>query len=326
VPPNRKELMKNVRKRPHGTMLFLGLIAALATCLAVAAPARAADPVVAFGPITIANDTAKLSGNVGLSPATVADLMINGQPIGVGTDGRFTANVDLHGKAAVAVSYRNPLTGQVTTLSVPIADLAGLNLPQLPNTIDGGPVTFAGQVLNRDQLVGLKVNGVDVLDLVQPDGSLLVPLDQATKTITTVLTDINGNTTTNTFRVLELFTTPLGTAVSARTATGIRISSMRFFKKGAQRTHRLKLKVVVRDQNGYLVRGLKVQTRSVPGGKLRAGKYTLRTGKAGRATFNLKPKARVFGKRLTMKASTSNQISKAQKKKSVRLPQRAGRH
>ncbi|HYM63240.1 MAG TPA: hypothetical protein VES61_01035 [Gaiellaceae bacterium] len=319
--------MKNVRKRPHSTMLFFGLVAALATCLAVAAPAaRAADPIVAFGPVTVANDTAKLSGNVGLSPATVADLMINGQPVGIGTDGRFTANVDLHGKAAVAVSFRNPVTGQVTNLSVPIADLAGLNLPRLPNTIDGGPVTFAGQVLNRDQLVGLKVNGVDVLDLVQPDGSLLVPLAEATKTITTVLTDRNGNTTTNTFRVLELSTTPLGTAISARTATGIRVSSMKYFKKGSQRTHQVKLKVVVRDQNGYLVRGLKVRTQSVPGGKLRAGKYTLRTGKAGRATFSLKPKARVFGKRLTMKASASNQLSKAQMKKSTRLPRRTGRH
>jgi hypothetical protein len=101
---------------------------------------------------------------------------------------------------------------------------------------------------------------------------------------------------------------------------------MRFFKKGAQRTHRVKMKIVVRDQNGYLVRGLKVRAQSVPGGKLRAGKYTLRTGKAGRATFSLKPKSRAFGKKLTMKATASNSLGKAQMKKSTKLPRRGGRH
>ena len=319
--------MKNVVRRPRYRMPFLLLVAALATCFAVAAPAaQAADPLVAFGPVTVADGTARLSGNVGANPAFVADLMLNGKPVGVGTDGRFTVKVDLHGKTAVALSYRNPLTGEVTSLSVPIADLAGLSLPRLPNTLDGGPLTFGGQVLNRDQLAGLQVNGVDVLGLVQPGGLLSLPLSESVREITTVLTATNGNVTASSFRVLELFTTPAGTAISARTATGIKVSSMRFFKNGAQRTHRVRLKVVVRDQNGYLVRGLKVKVQSVPGGKLRAGKYELRTGKAGGATFSLKPKTRAFGKKLTMKASASNVLGKAQMKKSTRLPQRGGRH
>lgn len=319
--------MKNVLRRPRYPMSFLLLLAALAACLAVTAPAaRAADPLVSFGPATVADGTARLSGNVGMSPALVADLMLNGKPVGVGTDGRFTANVDLHGKTAVAVAYTNPLTGQVTSLSVPIADLAGLNLPRLPNTLDGGPVSFGGQILNRDQLAGLTVNGVDALSLVGPDGLLSIPLMEGVREVTTVLTDTHGNVTTSTFRVLELYTTAAGTAISARTASGIRVSSMLFFKKGAQRAHRVKLKVVVRDQNGYLVRGLKVKVKSVPGGKLRAGKYALKTGKAGRATFSLKPKARAFGKKLAMKASATNALGKAQKTKSTRLPQRAGRH
>jgi hypothetical protein len=101
---------------------------------------------------------------------------------------------------------------------------------------------------------------------------------------------------------------------------------MLFFKKGAQRTQRVRLKVVVRDQNSYLVSGLKVNVQSVPGGKLRAGKYGLKTGKAGRATFILKPKARAFGKRLTMRASASNGLGKAQMKKSTTLPRLSGRH
>jgi hypothetical protein len=319
--------MKNVLRRPHYPMSFLLVLAGLAACLAVAAPAaRAADPLVSFGPVTVADGTARLSGNVSMSPALVADLMLNGKPVGVGSDGRFTANVDLHGKTAVAVSYTNPLTGQVTSLSVPIADLAGLNLPQLPNTLDGGPVSFGGQILNRDQLAGLTVNGVDALSLVGPDGLLSIPLMEGVREVTTVLTDTHGNVTTSTFRVLELFTTPAGTAISARTASGIRFSSMLFFKKGAQRTHRLKLKVVVRDQNGYLVRGLKVTVKSVPGGKLRAGKYALKTGKAGRATFLVKPKARALGKKLTMKATAATALSKAQRTKSTTLPRRSGRH
>jgi hypothetical protein len=319
--------MKNVLRRPRYPVSFLLVLAVLAASLAVAAPAaRAADPLVSFGPVTVADGTARLSGNVGMSPALVADLMLNGKPVGVGSDGRFTANVDLHGKTAVAVSYTNPLTEHVTSLSVPIADLAGLNLPQLPNTLDGGPVSFGGQILNRDQLAGLTVNGVDALSLVGPDGLLSIPLMEGVREVTTVLTDPHGNVTTSTFRVLELFTTPAGTAISARTASGIRFSSMLFFTKGAQRTHRVKLKVVVRDQNGYLVRGLKVKVKSVPGGKLRAGKYDLKTGTAGRATFSLKPKARAFGKKLTMKATAATALSKAQKTKSTKLPRRSGRH
>jgi hypothetical protein len=100
---------------------------------------------------------------------------------------------------------------------------------------------------------------------------------------------------------------------------------MLFFKKGAQRTQRVRLKVVVRDQNGYLVQGIKVRVQSVPGGKLRAGNYTLKIGKAGRATFILKPKARAFGKRLTIKASASNPRGAAQAKKSTKLQRLSGR-
>jgi hypothetical protein len=57
----------------------------------VAAPAaRAVNPRVALGPVTVAEGTAQLSGNVAIL-ALVADLKLNGEPIGVGTDGRFTA-------------------------------------------------------------------------------------------------------------------------------------------------------------------------------------------------------------------------------------------
>jgi hypothetical protein len=319
--------MQKLPRRARSTPPLLLLMALLAACFALTAPAaQAADPLVTIGPVTVADGSARLSGNVGPSPSLVADLTLNGQPVGVGADGRFTATVDLHGQTALALSYRNPLTGQVTSLSVPLANLAGLNLPQLPSTLDGGPLTFAGQVLNRDQLVSLTVNGADVLGLVGPDGLLSLPLAEGVREITTMLTDTNGNVTTHSFRVLELFTGAAGTAISARTATGIRFSSMRFFTKGVKRTQRLKLKVVVRDQNGYLVRGLKVKAQSVPGGKLRAGKYALKTGKAGRATFVLKPKLRVFGKKLTIKASAATALSRTQKQTSTRLPQRAGRH
>ena len=134
--------MKNVlRLRARYAVPFLLILGVLAASLAVLAPAARAAETVSFGPVTVADGTARLSGNVGTSPALVADLMLNGKPEGVGTDGRFTANVDLHGKAAVAVSYTNPLTGQVTSLSVPIADLAGLNLPRLPNPLDGGVIS-----------------------------------------------------------------------------------------------------------------------------------------------------------------------------------------
>jgi hypothetical protein len=101
--------MKYVLRSPRSSLSLLLLLAALATCFAMAAPAaRAANPLVSFGPVTVADGTARLSGNVGAIPSLVAGLMLNGNPVGIGTDGRFTANVDLHGQTAMAVSYQGP--------------------------------------------------------------------------------------------------------------------------------------------------------------------------------------------------------------------------
>jgi hypothetical protein len=180
--------MKYVLRRPRSSTSALLLFAALATCFAVAAPAaRAVKP--AHRPRACHGCRGHRTALRQCGDPRPRDLKLNGEPIGVGTDGCFTANVDLQRKTTVALSYRNPQTGLVTSLSIPIVELAGLNLPTLPSTIDGGPVAFAGQVLNGDQLAGLQVNGVEVLDLVPPGGLLSIPLAEGLREVTTLLTD-----------------------------------------------------------------------------------------------------------------------------------------
>lgn len=169
------------------------ICALLSLVLVLAVPgiaqAGATGPALTLGPVTVLNGVVTLTGTVGGSPDVTLDLSVNGQPVGLGAAGQFTATVDLGGQSVIAVELLNPLTGEIATISIPISlagpggnipatvldalNGAGISLTIPPDgfqILDGSPLTIEGQVLNPSNLVSLTVNGVDILNSVGPGG------------------------------------------------------------------------------------------------------------------------------------------------------------
>lgn len=78
--------------------------------------------------------------------------------------------------------------------------------------------------------------------------------------------------------------------------------------------------VTIKDSLGRPVRGAIVQVRAASAKGLRLKPKVKRTGKGGRVAFLLHPRARVFGKRLTVVTVARKAAAKAQRKTSVHVP------
>jgi hypothetical protein len=331
-----------------GLLAALLLAFAALTVLATSARGDVIKPLVVLGPTTVANGTAVVSGTVA-APASGAQLTINGQPVGLQSDGTFSATVNLAGQSNLNLAVENPLTGETTTTNIPLTtnivgpggvigpgvlsaiEQAGATLLKPIDgfkILDGLPLEVGGSVLNRDNLAGLTVNGTDVLGLLGPDGAFKLQVPGTTREITVSATDRQGVTQTSVFPVQHISTTgaaPVGRTVNAAGAVGVRIASVRYRLKGIKRTKRLTVVVTVKDRRGLLVRSAAVGVRSAKVRAIRKNPKAKRTNIRGQSAFVLKVRNRSFGKRLRLVIVAKTPQAKQRKASSVRLPRLAKR-
>jgi len=331
----------------------LPLIAALAAfsllLASTAAPADAVPPVLTLAPTTIANGVANVSGTVGGSPG--ANLSINGQQVAPNANGSFSTALDLSGKSSITFSLTDPATGQVTTTTIPLTtnvlgpngvippdvlktlQQAGITLDSPPGgfqSLDGLPVMVGGKLLDKDQLQSLKINGVEVLPQVKPDGSFAQPVNGSSKEVTVTATDKQGVSQTTTFPVglnSSVVRTASGTSISAAGANGLRIATVKYTTKKVAKTKRITMTVTLRDKRGYLVRGaiLRVRPTNLQARAVIGGQQAKVTNKLGRAAFVLKLRSASFtkAKRLFTTATGATASATAKRTTSVRVPRLA---
>jgi hypothetical protein len=294
----------------------------------------ASTPLLALGPITVANGTAVLAGTVG-SQAAGDTLTVNGQPLGIDAGGHFAGTVNVGGASSVELALTSPGGDEQTAFTIPLMGSLSEVIPgdvlsaldhagvTLLGPITGGgdePFTVSGSVLDRGQLAGLTLNGTDLLSTLGEGGSFRVQVPGTTKTITITATDTHGVSQTVVTR------TPLtGSTVSAAEALGVRIATIRYVAKGVVRTHRMRMIVTVRDSRGLLIQGAKIIVRGTKAGRLTRHPRTAVSGKQGRATVFLSLRRAAFGKRLFTVTVASTPSAKAKKTTSVRIP-RSRRH
>lgn len=315
----------------------VGVLAGFACLLLTLAPSAPAQitvqPTLVIESISVGDGIATVTGAVGGTP--VATVTINGQPVPV-TGEHFTASVAvLSGENALEVTLGN------TTFTIPLALAgildplatlrdAGVSLvipPEGFQVLDGLPLTIHGRVLNPGALASLKVNGEEILDQLNPDGTFSETIPGESESVTVTATDPMGVSQTTTWTIGHLSSvirTEQGPSVSAAGTLGLRIAAIRYLTRGFGATKRIRMIVTVKDSRGFLVRGASVRVRSArPLRALRPGRYAARTNRIGRVGFWLKPRARVLGKRLVMKAVARTPSARAQRSKAVRVPRLA---
>lgn len=329
------------------TLVALAVMASAAVALVGArpAPGDVVSPVVTLGPTTVLNGVATVSGTLAGTAPSSAELTINGQPVGVNAAGQFATTANLKGQSALTLAVRNPATGEVTTLNVPLTSNligpGGVISPSVLSALEqaalavtkpvGGfvslgddkPITVGGSVGNRDQLAGLSVNGVDALSAIRPDGSFAVPIPGTSREVTVLMTDKQGVSQTTTYPVSRAAQS--STTVSAAQAVGIRITSVRFFAKRIKTTKRLRMIVTVKDRRGLKIRGAVINVASTKAGRLAARAKAKRSNKAGQVGYVLRLRPKAFGKRLVLVTTAKTPKAKAAKRISVRLPRLAAR-
>lgn len=297
----------------------------------VSAASTASTPLLQLGPITVASDTAILSGTLA-SDASTTTVTINGQPVGLDATGAFAATVPLNGASSLALALQQGGSAQQTTFEVPLPGAllgpggvipagvldslegAGISLLAPTGAGNGEPLTVSGGVLDRGSLSSLTVNGKDVLGTLGSDGAFSLQVPGTTKVITLAATDKNGNSQT----IQTPVTIPA--AVSAQDAVGVRFARIAFFTKKVRTTHRVRMVVTVRDLRGSLVKGATVSVRSIKRGRLVRTPKSALTGPKGSATIVLPLRAVAFGRRLIVNTIARTPSAKVSRKNGVRIP------
>jgi hypothetical protein len=319
-----------------GSLLKLGLAVAVALALTFVLAARTAStPILNLGPIAVADGTATVTGTVN-SQAAAQRLTVNGQPVGVDAAGHFAASVRLDGASALdfqlasaagdqTVAFEIPLTGALLGKGgvIPAGVLdsltqAGVSLLTPVLGGNGKTLTVSGDVLDKDQLSSLSVDGQDLLDKLQHDGSFSLQLPGTTKVVTVKVVDKQGVSETRT-------TTLKQQTVSAARAVGLQIVRVKFFTRNAARLHRVRVVVTVKDRLGRLVRGARV-TVSAKGRRLAHKSRAARSGPKGKATLALRVRKSALGKRLVVVVVAKTPKAKARKTSSVGLPRGGHRY
>jgi hypothetical protein len=327
--------------------------AAIALVGARPAPGDVVTPVVTLGPTTILNDLAIVSGTVSATSPSSVVLTINGQPVGLNAAGAFAATVNLGGQSALNLAVRNPATGEVSTVNIPLTSNlvgpGGVISPSVLSALEeaavavtkpvggfvsvGGdkPITVGGTVGDKDQLAGLSVNGVDALSAVGSDGGFAVPIPGTSREVTVLMTDKQG--------VSQSTTLPVGTAaptapapaaasattVSAAQADGVRITSVRFFAKRVKSIRRIRMVLTVKDRLNRKIRGATISVASTKSGRLVRRAAAKRSNKAGQVGYVLRLRPKAFGARLFLVTTAKTPTAKATKRVSIRLPRLAAR-
>jgi hypothetical protein len=329
--------------RPLPRLAGLTLVVALWLLLPLTARGEVLKSPITLGPMVVLNGTATVSGKLNETAPAGATVSINGAPVGVNLDGAFAAVVDVAGRSSLELQVTDPASGETSVVSIPLnTNVIGLGgvipagvLDSIERAavsvlepvggftiLDGKPITVGGSVLDREQLGSLTVNGADVLGTLGSGPGFSVTIPGTSRTITVIATDSRGVTTTTTYPVThESSAAPAaGTTVAAAQAVGVRVASVRYLTKGFRKTKRVRMVVTVKDSLGRLVHGATVQVRGAPASRLIGRPNLKRTGKLGRASVLLKPRARVHGKRLFTVTIAKTPTAEVQRKTSVRVP------
>ena len=302
-------------------------IGILMVLVLVPAAASSSQPLVSLGAITVANGTATVTGALG-SQAAGSKVTVNGQPLAVNSSGTFAGTVGVNGSDSLDLAISQPATAVATHFQIPVQGQAvipgsvidsltqaGLSLVQ-PIAKPGQPVTVNGTVADGSQLVGVSVNGVDLLQQAQQGDSFTLELPGDTGQVQVNASGVNGTSEVIDAPVFRPFST---STVSARNAVGIRIAKIRYIRKGVLRTHRIRMVVTVRDSRGRLIRGATIRV-TANGHKLARRPHATRSGAKGRATIALRVSPSAYGKRLVTVTVASTPHAKARKRSSVRVP------
>jgi hypothetical protein len=301
------------------------------------APGDLVAPVITLGPTTVVNGFATVSGRVRAPEPSSTQLSVNGQPLELSAAGAFLGRVDLQGQRNLSLTLTNP-TGEVSTIKIPLTtNLVGLGGVIALNVLSGleraavtvtkpigGFVSIAGEPIrvtvrvgNREQLVGLSINGTDVQPTMSPDGSFTVPIAGTNKEVSILMTDRQGVTLETRYPVAS------AAYVSAENAVGLRIASIRYSTKRIRSTKRLGIAVTVRDRRGLLVRGAKVAVRSTRPGRVANRTRVKSSSIRGKVAFTMRLRSRAFGRRFVVLATAKTPSARAAKRSSVRLPRLA---
>ena len=330
--------------KPTARPIHLRIVLVLALALAIVpGAAPAAKPLLQLGPITVIDGTATIAGTVTARGARTT-LTVNGHRLGLDASGAFHGVVSLDGESAISITiaelggtqqtrYVIPLTGAllgsggvIPSGVLDALEQAGISLLAPARSGSGAFLTVQGAVLDPTRLVSLTLNGVDVLQALQPNGTFSVQLPGTTSVVTLTAQDTSGTTQQQaTQTTTRPFLPPSAqTTVSAARAVGLRITRVRFVKKGSVRTHRLRMTVTVKDRRGRLVRGAKITVRETRAGRLVRRARTSSSGPRGRATFVLRLRPAAYGKRLVLVTVAKTPRAKAVRRSAVRVPRRRG--
>jgi hypothetical protein len=315
------------------------LLVIVATALALAVVPRATPaptPLLDLGPITVANDTAVLTGTVG-SQAAGSTLTVNGQPLAVDASGHFAGTVSVAGAGSLELVLTSPAGETRTQFTIPLSESllsVGGVIPgdvldsllragvTLLKPLGGGnvPLTVAGSVLDKRRLAGLTINGIDVLGVLGQGGAFSLKLAGTTRTISVTATDTHGVSQTTVTR------SPLTLGrVSAANAVGVRITGIRYVTRGVLRTHRVRMIVTVTDSRGVPIQGAKISVRGTKARPLARRPQVAISGPKGRATVTLLLRRAALGKRLVTITVAKTPSATARKTTSVRIPRARSR-
>ena len=305
------------------------------------------QPLVSLGPTSVQNGVATVAATVAGEPSTTANVTINGQPVEVNAGGEINARVNLKGQSSLQIGAANPQTGERSTITIPLTSnllgaggqvaenalvplqQAGISLIRPPDgfqSIDHQALQLAGRVLDSSQLSSLGINGIDVLKLLGPNGSFLVPASGSSRQVALTATDKQGVSQTNTYpvqQVSSLIKTTAGTSVSAMGARGLRISKIRYVTTGVRASKRIRAVITVRDLRGYLVRDAIIQLGSLKPGRAKGGTQIKLSSRIGTATFTVRLLPKAFGKRFYSVTTARTPWAKVRRVTSVALPRLA---
>jgi hypothetical protein len=331
------------KRRGAWACAVAALAAGLVLVLAPTAKPEAA-PLFSLGPVSIANGTATLSGALTGAPAADFQLHVNGQPLSLNADGTFSGTVDLAGQSQLTVAARNPLSGETITTQIPLNTnllgpngliettaldalrKAGISLALPPGgfvSVDGLPIKVEGNVVDRDQLAGLKVNGTDVLGKLTSSGDFTQLIPGSSREVSVTATDKQGVSQTTSFGVVptsSVINTAAGQSIAAAGADGVKIAKIRYVTKLVRTKKRFRMIVTVKDNRGRLVRGATVRVRPKLKRFVIGNDRVKKSSKVGLANFLVLVRNAAFGKRLFMITIAKTPRAKAQKTSSVRLP------
>jgi hypothetical protein len=287
----------------------------------------ASNQLIDLGPIAVANGTATFTGTLGPSAAGLS-LTANGQPLAVTANGAFAGSASLDETNGLRLTLTGAEKGDSTSFYIPVAgtlgtpsgvipagvldqiEQAGVNLVT-PVVGDDG-LTVSGSVADGSQLSSLTLNGADVLGQVAGDHTFSEHIPGTDLGITLVASSSNGASETINRQL----------TVSAANADGVKIVSVRFFKKNVRRNGRLRMVVSVRDRQGRMINGARVSVSATKRGFLAKRPHATSTGTRGKTTLTLRVRKNALGKRLVVLTVAKTPSAKARKKTTTQLPAR----